>query len=204
MKIFIPFDGFYESFFGAELDQEIERACDTSDPENENPLDLDDIYKRADWSKAHEYISREYVAAFSREFNSEFGDEIGLNLALEFSELISPREYNFETDRIKCEISDETARALFSKVSQGSLANMIKERHSSCDGFYSFYSDNLQDWINKPVTDYDANELETVLLTLIDELSARPDSWRYSELILERISCNGEFAQALDLALAES
>jgi hypothetical protein len=62
---------------------------------------------------------------------------------------------------------------------------VIKERHTSRDGFISFYSNNFDDWV-KPLSKYDHNELGT-LLTAYAESSAieiKEIDFRFIERIL--------------------
>jgi len=41
---------------------------------------------------------------------------------------------------------------------------VIAERFTSCSGFISFYSRHLADWLEKPIVDWDHNELGTLLI----------------------------------------
>ena len=61
---------------------------------------------------------------------------------------------------------EETAQKLFqisAEDEQKTLRNVLKDRHSSYDGFISHYSNCLCDWLQNPVTAWDHNELESLL-----------------------------------------
>jgi hypothetical protein len=86
--------------------------------------------------------------------------------------LISPRFYNFETDRafITVEVDIKKYHSFINLVFKkyyDELDKMILNKHSSYDGFISFYSNDIEHWYNKRY-ELDYNELETVFQTLID------------------------------------
>lgn len=49
-----------------------------------------------------------------------------------------------------------------------SCVKAIKKRFTSYDGFISFYSNRIEDWLDKPLTEWDHNELGTLLYALWD------------------------------------
>ncbi|MFM0341159.1 hypothetical protein [Paraburkholderia fungorum] len=83
--------------------------------------------------------------------------------------MVSPREYNFETDRIFAYINRSSVRELYHRVDGAVLADMIRVRHTSCSGFISFYPNDLDDWKAKPLKDWDHNELGTLLLAVMKQ-----------------------------------
>jgi hypothetical protein len=170
LSIQIPFAGFYESVHDQQLDSAQERDAEYfASKDNEDypnavgmeESDLNEIlFEMADWSKAHEKYARSYVDNFA----GFVQQETGMNLALEFEKLDSPREYNFGTDRIFAYIPVSVLETLKAAVSPGNLAEVIKERHESHSGFASFYTTNIEEWNAKPLADWDHNELETLLI----------------------------------------
>jgi len=167
MIINIPFAGFYNSKYSGELDAVQERFVEYEVENNPNldPRELHDaLYKAADYGKAFDYIARQYVA----HFNDYIETEYELDLDLKFESMQSPREYNFETDRIFCEISEENVRKLREAVSDPALRQAIRERFTSRSGFISGYPNNLDDWNPDPTT-WDHNELGTLLVALLGE-----------------------------------
>lgn len=87
-----------------------------------------------------------------------------------FEDVESPREYNFTSDRLFGKVPLKTLRELFKRSAaerHESLARIIAERHSSRSGFVSFYSDNVRDWIRKPLREWDHNEYGTLILAAL-------------------------------------
>jgi hypothetical protein len=125
------------------------------------------------WPRVYNDICRDYVAAFD--------DYIDLGLGLTFSDMSSPREYNFETDRIFAHISDESVLRLWEMTDKDELRKVMRERHTSYDGFYSHYSNDLDDWGNDPL-EYDHNQLMTLLLANIPDF----DDWDIFEGMAEQ------------------
>lgn len=163
----IPFAGFYNSMFSAELDSVQERFVEYEVEKNPglNPdIPNNALWHCADYGKAYDHIARAYVA----QFNQYLIDEYELDLGLKFESMQSPKFYNFETDRIFCEISEENVRKLREAVSDPALRHAIKERFTSRSGFISSYDNDLDDWNPNPTT-WDHNELGTLLVALLDD-----------------------------------
>lgn len=95
-----------------------------------------------------------------------------------FESMDSPREYNFTTDRLYAEIPLGMMYLLFRKSraeNHATLAAVIAERFTSCDGFISHYSRHLADWMEKPLADWDHNELGTLLIAAMRMSGIDPD-----------------------------
>ena len=167
MIINIPFAGFYESLYSGELDAVQERFVEyevEKDPGLNPDIPNNSLWHCADYGKAFNHIARQYVD----HFNQHLIDEYELDLDLKFESMTSPREYNFETDRIFCEISEENVRKLRSAVSDPALRLAIKGRFTSRSGFISSYDNDLDDWNPDPLT-WDHNELGTLLVALLSD-----------------------------------
>lgn len=181
MIVQLPFAGFYESVHDRQLDsqQEMDAEYFASTDNDSYPnavgmeqSDLNEIlFEMADWSKAHDHYVRDYVANFARFVQQE----TGMVLGLEFERMESPREYNFGTDRVFAYIPVSVLEMLKAAVTLGNLAEVIKERHESRSGFYSFYTTDIEEWTEKPLTDWDHNELETLLIAWMRQ-EIKPDA----------------------------
>lgn len=178
----MPFWGFYETVHIEQLDRAMEQdaenfASGESDlyPEaiGMDASDLCEIMGRmSDRNKAYESYSRKYVAAF----DGFVKQETGIDLRLTFDRVESPRFYNFDTDRIFAQIPLAVVEALRAAVTLGNLAEVIKERHESRSGFCSFYTTDIEEWVKKPVSKWDHNELETLLIAWMrQEIKADAD-----------------------------
>jgi hypothetical protein len=195
----IPFSGFYESIWSQAIDYEEERDVENLEEHEreEQPEELqipaDQIaeffFDCADYSNAYRTIAREYC----EEVNRTVSDEIGIYLAGEFDGMDSPREYNFTTDRLYLTVPDSAAAALFATSAADdhrTLAAAIRERHTSYDGFISFYRNELAEWLAKPIEDWDHNELGTLLIAVmvLRDIDTRDLEWRIYESLADGCS----------------
>jgi len=189
MLINIPFAGFYNSWYSAELDAVQERFVEyevEKNPGLDPDIPNEALWHCADYGKAYDHIARAYVD----QFNQYILDEYEIDLGLKFESMQSPREYNFETDRIFCEISEENVRKLRSAVSDPALRHAIKERFTSRSGFIFSYPNRLEDW--PPLEQWDHNELGTLLVALLDDT----EDWDWK--IWERMQDRNVFDVAFD------
>lgn len=199
----VPFPGFYESSLDQALDCEFERdvehmASEENDfyPElvGRDESDISEAaYFVADWSAGHDIIARAYADTFADVWSENFGFPV----ALVFDSVSSPREYNFETDRLFCLISLDTIDKLRAYTPRAVLAATIKDRHSSRSGFISFYSNDLATWETKPLDEWDNNELETLLLAAMAHAATEDsDAEQWEDGIYESLSDSGTFSDA--------
>ena len=194
----IPFNGFYESEHAAELDRAVE---DFFDPEGNGTPDIPDNFY---WSfNKWGEIRLEYVKVYLRNFEDAFNEATGLALKLPLESMTSPREYNFETDRLFAYISKAGARRLRKYVDNEKLAELIRDTFTSYDGFWSHYSNDLSDHAGsgsfkkgwpKDVTEWDHNQLGTLIqaaLLTSGEVTERDDWRRFTFDFMEGSLCNG-------------
>lgn len=179
LSICIPFSGFYESLYSSAIDQEEEQFCENDadyrqaeegiPPESRLTASefAEELLYCVDYRAVHLAVAKTYTNAF----NNVASEAIGVPLGLVFEEMTSPREYNFETDRIFCGIAPATAAALFAQSAadgHAALEAQIKRRFTSCSGFISDYRNGLDIWLDKPLAEWDHNELGTLLLACLD------------------------------------
>lgn len=177
LKINIPFDGFYNSYLDSQIDREIEQYIEdyNNGETGEHAPDIAITYNelQINYSAMRLEIAKAYVS----DFQQYLADELEINISLEFELLDSPREYNFATDRIFCLISEADIAKLYNETQKLTLINTIKERHSSYDGFHSFYTTDFEEWKEQPVKEWDCNMLETLLISAI--LTVTGDEYIY-------------------------
>ena len=137
------FSGFYESIHDGVFDSEKESIMENYGKK------YDDFRFTTDYN----LYARNYVHAIN--------NEIGLKL--EFRNLWSPREYNFATDEIYVFITAKDLKKISSALNSETLENLIKQRFTSRDGFFSYYSNSFEEWKEKKVQDWDEIELGTLL-----------------------------------------
>lgn len=154
METTIPFSGFYGSVHEDALDDALERLLHDDRGEILSARILNTLYNGVEWSDAYSQYAYEYCEAFAAEFEIK---------SLKFIELYRPKEYNFEIDRIFASISLEDVNRMYNETPGDVLKNHIRDRFTSCDGFISYYSNDLDDWNAKPLADWDANEIGTLV-----------------------------------------
>lgn len=185
----IPFAGFYESMWSQGLERAEEMHLEYLEQEEGVAMlaSAEAIWKASDYRAMCNYVARKYVDYL----NDYIKDEFDLDLDLKFESMQSPREYNFETDRIFCEISDENLRKLRTFVPEDELRLAIKTRFTSRSGFISGYPNNLDDW--PALEDWDHNEIGTLFVALLGE----GGDWEWD--IYENM--NEVFYQAFDIGV---
>lgn len=193
-EINIPFSGFYESMWSGLIDRAMEMAAENDhqrQTEDAIPEELrleetvfhEKLFDAMDYRDAERALAADYVDELNRRLESE----LGLKLHLKFKLMSSPREYNFETDRLFSDISLAAAKRLFAfsrKLDDHEkLKAKIRRRFTSRDGFHSHYSNDFEVWKAKPLADWDHNELGTLLCIACDELG---EDWDWS--VYERLA----------------
>lgn len=207
----IPFQGFYESLYSSAIDSEEEQWAEYEEShrqtENGIPKELQldagtlmEIRMRhTDYRKSQRAICGAYVWGF----NAYMRDALGWGLGLGYGEMTSPREYNFETDRIFCTIPMESVLRMFwisEQEGHKALAKVLEDRHTSYSGFRSFYSNDLDTWLEKPVLDWDSQELQSLLIAVgringaFEEGKRRRD-W---EMDVYEEACSDSFINEID------
>jgi hypothetical protein len=178
----IPFLGFYETVHDNAIDRAIESLFEDDNGDCNSDL-INHFYSSncIDSEKVRTEYAKDYVQAFA----------IATKLQLTFDELISPREYNFQSDRIFVDITPESISKLFASVDKDVLSQYIKEEYTSRSGFISYYSPDLNEW-PADVTEWDHNQLGTLITVAVDfdeekymeevNGSGNVDSWVYSAL----------------------
>lgn len=153
MQSVIPFAGFYASCHSEALDRAQEQALS------------DDSGTRYEFDDAGESYTSDMLNAYAREYVAAWSVAAGIQC--EFVKVDSPRYYNFETDRIFARITEETAARLFSHVDRAKLDSIAKRRHTSRDGFISFYSPAVDDWGD--VMNWEPEQLHTLILASLPD-----------------------------------
>ena len=158
-EIQLPFFcGFYESplyncdtLYWETTENEMEYWRDRFDDETLTADDLD-----IDFPRFTEECAKAYMDVF---FNN--ADCPGFIKSMEFSKIVSPSYYNFETDRLFVNVEfEEDWRdkvKTFMDENKEWLTERIKKDWSSCDGFFSFMDNTYEGWFDELQSD-DADE----------------------------------------------
>lgn len=176
VSLAIPFCGFYESWHDNAIDDAI--IMDTTDDQGEvmSPLLSERIWNEIDWPKVWEPYARLYTESF--------GEEVGI--PLRFEELLSPRQYNFETNRIFAVADSNLIRP-----NPKTLQRTAKELFTSRPGFCSFYEPDPATWGARQ--EWDCNEWYCALLAhLEDQGMCRAAIHDWERDFAGEINCNGD------------
>jgi hypothetical protein len=156
----IPFSGFYHSIHDEELDRALQLMF--SDDQG-NPFEgiVDRAFNLINWQATHLQYAKEFAECFASHF--EF-------TTLKFLDLSSPKYYNFETDRIFCEISLDEVISIYEKVDKSKLAETVKKKFTSYDGFISFYPNDISRW-PEAIEEWDHNHIGTLIEVWVTQLN---------------------------------
>lgn len=133
----VSFEGFYQTIWDS--------AFEISDYEYQNEVveDKDFIFDNDSYQKA-------ICEAYTQQWERWLQQYVCKDIKLSFVGVQHPLAYNFSIDTIQAKIglSGEAKNAIIVKVKyhREEIAGWIKENHSSCDGFWSFLSDDIKDW----------------------------------------------------------
>ena len=159
IKTTINFGGFYNSIH----DGNIEWACESFYSDDNGNCNWDTILDRVDFKQLRGVYIDLYCDLFSDWLKENY------NLAIKFKNisLSSPREYNFETDKILCDIThDENESLIKALQSNTKFLDWLKDKTQSRSGFISFYSyddamHNKNDIYSVYALEYLASEYES-------------------------------------------
>lgn len=201
----IPFCGFYESILSYEMDSTLEREIEwRQENEREEGIASHERLDESDYSQIYdqninygiwqEHLAKEWLASFE----NYFSDTVEEKISFTFEEMTSPREYNFETDRLFASISLKDAAKLYAKAKENEFSDLkdcIKEQFTRRDGFIPHYSNNIDHWLAKPLKSWDHNEIGTLILSFF-----RGDHDLHFSLF-ESMSENGDFDEGMHKAI---
>ena len=182
VEIQLPFSGFYHSVHDMYIDNFIE--CEIEYLENElnytsEQIDIiKDRFYMMDYAPIRKAICEHYIKAF----NAVFYDEFNIHLDLEYSQLISPKFYNFETDRLYAFIDESIYDEVVTLVNSQDFKTLVKEKYKQRDGFTPFQS-TLEAIENNDTILFSAELLEMLLPE--DQVI---NDWQYTDNIHEVIS----------------
>ena len=193
----IPFDGFYESFISADIDHQIEQDTEYYSElydlnEFEEEL-LCNSFLNINSYKFYNQIAKDYTNFYIDDLNAKLNyayPDKGFTLKATYKCLESPREYNFETDRIFIEIEENHAVDFIEHIVQNykkELKQKIEDRFTSISGFISFYKNSLDLW-TKDFKEWDCNMIGTCF-ELFD-LEEEDINYSLREYLTESISEN--------------
>jgi hypothetical protein len=184
--VYVPFYGFYDWLgeFVTNMLYELQE-----DNIRLLPPDFED---QLDWQA----IEAAYVAEWVKTINS------CLNTTITVDKVEHPREYNFSNDRIKGTIPLDQVFRLFNAIDLDDLNKVVRDRHTSYDGFISFYDNQYQTWGG--VSTWDENQLETLIMAYMYGSYGADTYWM--ERMHEHVvydSLNNELVRQIEILVPE-
>ena len=187
----IPFDGFYQSYISADIEhqigQQIEWDIDTFDLNESEQLILVDNYLTVNTSYFYNQIAEDYTNFYIDALNERLK---GFTLKATYKYFYSPREYNFETDRIFIEIEENHCIEFIEHIVKNykkELEKRIEDRFRSKSGFISFYKNSIDLW-TKDFKEWDCNMIGTCFELF--NLEEEDINYSLREYLSERIMFN--------------
>jgi hypothetical protein len=159
IKTTINFGGFYNSIH----DDNIEWACESYFSDDNGNCNWDIILDNVDFKK----LRGVYIDLYCDLFSDWLKENYKVDIKFKNISLSSPREYNFETDKILCDIDIMENESLIKALqSNTKFLDWLKDRTKSRSGFISFYSyddamNNKNDMYSVYALEYLASEYES-------------------------------------------
>ena len=182
IEILLPFSGFYQSMHDYYIDNFIEYEMEYLESElnytSEQLNIIKDRFYMMDYSPIRKAICEHYINAF----NAVFYDEYNIHLDLEYSKLISPQFYNFETDRLYAFIDETVFNDVVKLVNSQDFKKMLYDKFCKRDGFTPFQS-TLDAIENNDTILFSAELLEMLLPE--DQVI---NDWQYTDNMHEVVS----------------
>lgn len=155
VNIIIPFSGFYNSLHEDELDRALELLLDNSRGDANNDL-LNYAYDDVHWHEVMVAYAEAYVEALSQ----------AIGIPITFKEMISPRDYNFETDRLLGEITDLDLHYIHELTPDTAFREVCERELTPRSGFIPFYSADPDDW--GPPEEWDCAQCGVLLQAFVE------------------------------------
>jgi len=142
VKTWLPiFSGFYNTLWDDTDEYELDEEGFTDEQKEE--------YFRSD-------LYYDNVKQYEHSVVSSFIDELSKKLkennfvrSIKFEQIVSPKEYNFTNDSVNV-IIDINIRVCkqYLKDNEDEFTQYLKDHYTSCDGFWSNYSNDYDEWVN--------------------------------------------------------
>lgn len=140
----LTFGGFYGGFWDQGENEYNEAQIDEN---------LDIVQLTDEWGFGPNYRS-EVAEIYAHNYVDMCNEILDVDLKRVSQSVVSPREYNFETDKIFIEVEVDDYTQFIDKLIKladnpeyrAKLGNMIHERHTSCEGFWSWMSNDIEKW----------------------------------------------------------
>lgn len=103
-----------------------------------------------DYSEFHDECAKRCCDWVEDQLKALFGE----SFKVVYERVHSPREYNFANDSIYATITMDVAKVIdYLNAHRGEFAEYLKRCYTSCDGFWSHYSPEINEWLPEDATE---------------------------------------------------
>lgn len=175
VKTFLPiFSGLYNSPYEDNGYSELEYINDERNAKGLCALEYDDLTFDYEYYKTE--LSKELCGEFHNLMNESFPNLI---TEVKCEGMQSPKYYNYSNDSINIEITvNKDIFEQLIKENYDKIAEKIKEKYTSCSGFISHYSNDINKFLENQ---YGEHQLGS-LLDIICEITEIDESMLFSEV----------------------
>lgn len=181
---------YFPGFYGTFLDSNDDYAYNYFH-EDYPDKDVSDIWDYFDFKEYANQVGERYVSLLNFELQNQ--KNILNKFKLEFEEIVSPREYNFETDRayIKLTLIDyeKSKQKLvnFLNLAKDDFSEWCKDNYTSYGGFFPFIPNYFEGFMNQFINPENDKEealyMKEVLTFLIQYLSESDSKYQGGSII---------------------
>lgn len=154
----VGFEGFYQTIWDS--------AFEVSDYEYRN-----EVVEDKDFTFDNDSYQKAVCEAYTQQWERWLQQYVCKDIKLSFVGVQHPLAYNFSTDTIQAKIglSDDAKNEIITKLEnhREEIAGWIKENHSSCDGFWSFLSNDIKDWNRAALFSHKSDHQEAYLAYML-------------------------------------
>jgi hypothetical protein len=149
METSVPFAGFYATAHASAVGQNALYlyGCDNEEHSKPEWTSVQSCDPESCLSKATSLEYKNVEVAYCKMYVENFSNLV--KIPLRYNAMESPREYNFRTDRIFAEISEEDVEKLKSLIDPVLIRAYVKKHFTSHDGFSSFYDSDYDKWLTQ-------------------------------------------------------
>jgi len=131
----LEFGGFYESIHSEIIDNHIEYFIESENDLNDTEKEYDD------YDFDYQSMYNQYIKQYCKMLSNHIKNEYNLNIDFTDLKLISPKYYNFETDKIECKVSNHKDLISYFK-NDNDFLDFLNQATQSYDGYISYYDFN--------------------------------------------------------------
>ena len=209
LDIQLPFSGFYNSLHDLAIDEAVNKhTCwllkQTAADKYKNITELSEfdgdtppdtiramVSDLIDYEEVFENISKTFV-----EYFNEYTELGKLGILIKFKGLWSPREYNYATDKITCQISEADFKKLFDQMRGTESFEIALKELEPRPGFVPFHSCK-KDWWFDNFTRLDDSKKYVLGYLCLKALAIKEGDGTWENCIWEGMEGNDEYGAAV-------